>query len=69
MSVAWVSTDLYMNIGWLMSETLRKLSEHHDFDKSTQIIGLRGRGGAVSECYDLLLMDFDASIHFIQNGD
>ena len=31
--VTWCSNDLYVNVGWLMSETLRKLSERPDFDK------------------------------------
>lgn len=50
--VGWNSKNVNLNIGWLISETLRKLSMQDDFNRRTQIIGLKNQNYKISECYD-----------------
>ena len=56
-------------MGWLISETLRKLSFQEDFNRKTQIIGLKNTNTKMSECYDQMLTKLESGLNFIKNGD
>lgn len=40
-----------------------------DFNRKTQIIGLKNSNNKMSECYDQMLTKLESPLSFIKNGD